>query len=118
MSMSDVDKDGYDRSTEADRIRAQFERGLTRLYPVQYTSEAARTVENGEEVERMKSRVVVDASPDACANCGLPRKEHDGGAYGVCGEYVAPPEADAMASGALHAATAAWCEARFVLWAI
>jgi hypothetical protein len=60
MSMSDVDKDGYDRSTEADRIRAQFERGLTRLYPVQYTSEAARTTENGEEVERMKSRVVED----------------------------------------------------------
>jgi hypothetical protein len=64
--MSDVDKDGYDRSTEADRIRAQFERGLTRLYPVQYTSEVARTVESGEEVERMKSRAVdADAEREA-----------------------------------------------------
>jgi hypothetical protein len=53
-------------SDDVDRIRAQFERGLTRLYPVQYTSEVARTVESGEEVERMKSRAVdADAEREA-----------------------------------------------------
>jgi hypothetical protein len=133
---------------------------------VQYTSEAAHTIENGEEVERMKSRAV-DADvereaqklsrPAVLPDCMMLDGAEPCKGYRRLQEVIegqglsmaamskelrearaeiarlrarlnlverpsdepdrdatplrVPPEADAMASGAFHAATAAWCEA-------